>query len=166
MPEHLKQELSATDFGLLLTGTPAENVKSILGIIESTHPQKVVVVGDFTLMAFLEAGFKPNVGIFDCKTLRSSFLSNLEATDQALNPAGQITDDASLAIRRIIRRKTSSLLRIDGEEDLLSLPSILNSPIGSLVIYGIPDKGMMVITVDKTIKEKVKKMIRQFLRFC
>jgi uncharacterized protein (UPF0218 family) len=164
MPECLKSELSSTGFGALLTGIPAENVKFVLSIVESMHPPKVVVVGDFTLRVFLEAGFHPDAGIFDCKTMRSPFLSHLEATDKVVNPSGRITDEAILTIRRIIKRKKPSLLLVDGEEDLLSLPFILNSPTGSLIIYGIPERGMMVITVDQKIKQKVKKLISQFTR--
>jgi len=164
MPDHLRGELSSTSFGDLLTGSPGENVQSVLGIIRSTRPPKVLVIGDFTLNAFLEAGYRPDAGIFDCRSMRAPVLSSLKATDRIVNHAGEITDEAVLTIKRIMRRKRPSLLLVDGEEDLLSLPSILNSPKGSLVIYGIPSRGMMVIAVDQKIKKRIKKLVSQFHR--
>jgi hypothetical protein len=164
MPEHLRGELSSKSFGLLLSNDTGENVRAVLEIVQARHPPKVIIVGDFTLRAFLSSGYSPDLGLFDKKVGRSESAFSIEITDSACNPAGSITDDAVSAIRRHLASGEKSLLFIDGEEDLLSLPCILYSPEGSIVVYGIPGEGMMVITVNKETKEKIKRIIARFER--
>jgi hypothetical protein len=164
MPEHLRGELSSRSFGLILLGTPEENVRSVLEIVRSTRPPKVIIVGDFTLKAFLGSGFRPDLGIFDRKTGRAVFDFPEEGLSETINPPGRITDEAIFRIKELLSSDHSSLLFVKGEEDLLSLPSILYSPEGSLVIYGIPSEGMMVVTADRNSKEKIKGILKQFKR--
>jgi len=163
MPDCLRGELSET-FGTLLTGTPSENVRDALKIIYSRHPPKVVVVGDFTLHHFLEAGYMPDIGIFDTKTRRSDFIASIvcEGAIRVRNPQGCITDDAVAALERALISEAPVLISVEGEEDLLSLPAIELSPIGSLVIYGMPERGMAVLTVDEDLKEKVGTLLKKF----
>ena len=163
MPTRLRDELSK-QYGTLLTGDPKSNVEAALDILRSKRPPKVVVVGDFTLKAFIESGYRPNLGIFDNKTKRSLFPISERPTNVVSNPAGHISDEAVLTIRRLLLSEGPSLLFVDGEEDLLSLPAILYSPEGSIVIYGMPGKGMVVIVADKEIKEKIASLISQFER--
>ena len=154
MPMRLRDELSK-QYGTLLTGDPKSNVRAALGILRSKRPPRVIMVGDFTLKAFIESGYRPNLGIFDNKTKRSLFPISERPTNVVSNPAGHISDEAVLTIRRLLLSEGPSLLFVDGEEDLLSLPAILYSPEGSIVIYGMPGKGMVVIVADKEIKEKI-----------
>jgi len=163
MPTRLRDELSK-QYGTLLTGDPKSNVKATLDILRSKRPPKVIVVGDFTLKAFIESGYRPDLGIFDNKTKRSSFPVLEKPTNVVSNPAGHISDEAVSSIRQLLLSKGPSLLFVDGEEDLLALPAILHSPEGSIVIYGMPGKGMVVIVADKEIKEKIASLISQFER--
>lgn len=165
MPEHLRGELSSKSFGLMLSGDLEKNVRSVLEIVKSIRPPKVIIVGDFTLKAFMGSGFRPDLGIFDRKTGRttSDFLAG--DVSETTNPPGRITDEAVSKIRELLSSDEPALLFVDGEEDLLSLPSVLCSPEGSLVIYGIPSEGMMVVTADKKSKEKIKRIMNEFERF-
>jgi len=45
----------------------------------------------------------------------------------------------------ILKRKLAVL--VEGEEDLLVLPLMAEAPIGSVIIYGQPHEGLVVITV-------------------
>ena len=45
-------------------------------------------------------------------------------------------------------------------KDLLALVAILEAPKNSLVVYGQPYEGVVVVKVDETIKEKAKKIIQ------
>jgi uncharacterized protein (UPF0218 family) len=166
MPDSLRGELSKT-FGMLLTGSPGENVQSALRIIRSRHPPKVIIVGDFTLYHFLEAGFRPDIGIFDTKTRRSDFVGSIDEVAAAIlvrNPQGCITDGAAAALGRALLSVGPALILVDGEEDLLSLTAIEKGPLGSLVIYGMPKRGMVVLTVDEEIKERICGLLKKFTR--
>jgi uncharacterized protein (UPF0218 family) len=163
MPAHLRDELSK-GYGILLMGNPESNVKAALEILKIRHPPKVIIVGDFTLKTFIKTGYRPDLGIFDNRTKRSSFPISEKPTGVVSNPAGRISDEAISSIRQLLLLKDPQLLLVKGEEDLLSLPAILYSPEGSMVIYGMPDRGMTIIVAEKKIKEKIASLIRQFER--
>ncbi|MCX8181609.1 MAG: DUF359 domain-containing protein [Candidatus Methanomethyliaceae archaeon] len=163
LPEWLRSELSKP-YGILLTGDLESNVNSVLSLIKDERPPKVIVVGDYALTGFIKFGYIPSLGIFDRKTKRSPFPLTINPTESVVNPPGHISDEAILAIRRLLSSSTSSLLFVDGEEDLLALPAILHSPEGSFVIYGIPSVGMMLVKVDKDVKKKVSEILDNFER--
>jgi len=166
MPDKLRKELASESYGILLQGRPAENALNAIKVIRTKKPPKVIVVGDFTLKALLDAGFKPDLGIYDRLTKRAPFdFPDLKA-DVVRNPAGEITDEAVFLIKRVLssRRRKKSMLAVDGEEDLLSLSAIVLAPEGSLVVYGLPDRGMMLVTADAETKEKISSLIGKFQR--
>jgi len=44
--------------------------------------------------------------------------------------------------------------RHKGEEDLAALLAIAMAPISSVIIYGLPDKGAVVVRVTRTRRKK------------
>ena len=164
MPDHLRKELSSEAFGTLLNGSPADNASKAIEMIGNRKPTKVVIVGDFTLNAFLSAGYVPDLGIFDRLTRRMGCDFPAVKASAVKNPAGEITDEAVGSIKKALspRQRRKVMLRVEGEEDLLALPAITYAPIGSLVIYGLPDRGMLVVTADSPTKKKIASMISQF----
>ena len=48
---------------------------------------------------------------------------------------------------------------VDGEEDLLTIVAVLLAPYGSMVMYGQPKQGVVVLEV----KEEVKKRFREII---
>lgn len=164
MPDHLRAELSSEAFGILLRGNPAENALKAKEIIAAKKPPKVIVVGDFTLKALLDASYVPDLGIFDRLTKRVPCeFPDLEA-EAVRNPAGEITDEAISSIKKALlpKQRLKVMLSVKGEEDLLALPAIACAPRGSLIIYGIPDRGMVVVTANSATKKKIASMISQF----
>ncbi|MDH5806506.1 MAG: DUF359 domain-containing protein [Candidatus Methanomethylicaceae archaeon] len=161
LPESMRTELSKP-LGLLLTGSPEENVKQIINLMKNNSPPKIVVIGDFVLFHFLSLGIIPNLGIYDKKTKRLPFSLNLSPSAIVNNPAGYISDEAISIIKNLLNSQGNHIVYVEGEEDLLTLPAILYSPINSFVIYGIPDKGMALIIVNEEIKKKVMDIIEKF----
>jgi len=43
---------------------------------------------------------------------------------------------------------------VTGEEDLLALPAIVLAPLGSVVLYGQYDKGVVINEVTEELKKK------------
>jgi uncharacterized protein (UPF0218 family) len=166
MPDGLRGELSSDAYGTLLSGTAAENASHAKEIISSKKPPRVVVVGDFTLRALLCTGYTPDLGIFDRLTKRVAYDFPSIKAEVVRNPAGEITDEAVSFIKKALsgRRRKTSMLAVDGEEDLLSLPAIALAPVGSLVIYGLPNRGMMLVTADLETKKKIESIISRFKR--
>ena len=77
------------------------------------------------------------------------------------NPPGCISDELWDVIKFAYDNMLSCGLRIevDGEEDLASLAAIYLAPQDVTVIYGLPDKGVLVVQPDHENKRKVKEIL-------
>ena len=64
-------------------------------------------------------------------------------------------------IKSSLEDTTSSYFVVEGEEDLLTLPSVAFSPLGSIVFYGQPNEGLVVIQVDDHIKNKSLEILKK-----
>ncbi len=53
----------------------------------------------------------------------------------------------------------SVLIRVEGEEDLVTLPAIALAPHGFTVVYGLPDKGAVLVKVDEESKSRVEDIL-------
>ena len=161
LTEEVRRELKKP-LGLLLhkeKGSPIEQLKEIL---EERQIVNIIVVGDYTTRRVLERGLDADVYILDNKTMRKPtqpISLDLEQAIHVRNPAGEITKEAWIAVKQAIQSKKRTKVMVDGEEDLLTLPAILFSPIGSLVIYGQPKEGLVVVEVSKKKKDEIKRII-------
>lgn len=151
VPEE-KRHLFKEPFGALIS-------ESELG---ERNANKTITVGDVVSLTVWRMGIIPDLAIYDGRTERremTEFATLVEEQglekEVVINPAGTITRDLCDAIRNAFVRGPG-LIRVEGEEDLALMPVILEAPIGADVIYGWPGKGMMVLVIDQTIKEKTK----------
>jgi len=60
------------------------------------------------------------------------------------NPAGVITQESWNVIKKAMNEH-DVLILVEGEEDLLTLPCIVESPNDGLVLYGQPNQGLVVV---------------------
>ncbi len=119
-------------------------------------------VGDVVTHDFLVNNITVDLAVFDFKTKRepTSLMNSVKIFQRAKNNPGQINRDAIrklLSIQQEIakgRRKQINLL-VKGEEDLLVLPIILCAPLESLVFYGQPNKGIVIVRVTEEMKHHV-----------
>ena len=79
------------------------------------------------------------------------------------NEAGTITDELINAIEEAIYSNKTTKIIVDGEEDLATLPAIKLSKNGAKVIYGMPDKGMVVVDVNQQTKERANRLLETML---
>ena len=127
----------------------------------------LIAVGDVVTAHLLEAGHTPAVALVDERTERAAVedwvadaIAGAEGFDQELtvtNPAAVLTESLLLALRVAIAGvdadRANTLLTVDGEEDLATLPVILAGPTGATVVYGQPGEGMVRVTVDGATRE-------------
>jgi uncharacterized protein (UPF0218 family) len=45
---------------------------------------------------------------------------------------------------------------VKGEEDLAALPAMMMAPVGSVIMYGQPDKGVILVRVTESKKAEIK----------
>ena len=130
--------------------------------IKKEKPVKIVSVGDIVSRNMVEHGISVDVLLVDNKVMRKPIQPIKVDTDQTLcaaNPPGTITDEAWTAIRRALEQKGRTKVVIDGEEDLLTVAAVLSAPEDSLVVYGQPLEGIVVVKVTEETREKMQHIV-------
>ena len=154
-----------TPLGQLLKGTPSETMPKLKTMIHQAKPPKVATVGDIVSRETLRAGIPVGLRLIDRMTLRKAidhFEIKSEHTYRVRNPAGVITQEAWDIIKEALRQREAVIL-VDGEEDLLAIPTIIESPVNSFVVYGQPSEGLVVVTVTDVAKTEVTQMVDRML---
>jgi pantetheine-phosphate adenylyltransferase len=136
----------------------------------------IVTIGDRTTDVVLKQGILMHTAVIDGQTRRQPYPYESEQMKVFLfAPAiriqsgpGYIAKDAldvikawSLTLDSI---QTPYVIRVDGEEDLLTLPMIYFSPIGAVIYYGQPDEGVVRVEINDEIHQKVAVLLAQFIR--
>ncbi len=149
LPEEVRGLLKKP-FGKIYRGEglkPAEEIKKEL------KGEKVIVVGDTTLKNVLAVGVKPYLAVVDLKTkrdIKEKFDIKKHAL-QAKNPPGMISRDLWDKIHKGLERE-GTLIIVDGEEDLAVLPCIVEADWDSVILYGQPDEGIVMVRVTEDAK--------------
>jgi uncharacterized protein (UPF0218 family) len=103
--------------------------------------------------------------VIDFKTKRNEPIvplpSKWERNVKVKNPPGCISVELWNSIDEALRAKGNTLIEVDGEDDLASVPAIILAPEGAIVIYGVPDKGIAVYEVGENLKKNVVNLIQK-----
>src|SRR5690349_10208553 len=153
-------------FGRLLPGTPAKTMSALNQIISQTRPRRVAAVGDVVSRETLVAGITVNLRIIDHISMRkptSAFNLKVKRTYNVRNPPGVIALSAWETIKQAMK-EDEALIVVDGEEDLLALPCIVESPSESLVLYGQPSKGLVVVDTNPEVKKEASLILSRMTR--
>jgi uncharacterized protein (UPF0218 family) len=154
----LKQPL-----GILIEGSFLETMKRLRALVEKEKPPSIVAVGDTVSRNLTENGFAPKLAIVDNKCMRRNIKPQKLMTDQTFyvkNPQGTITQEAQEAIASSLQGKQTVKIVIDGEEDLLTLPAIIQSADNSFVIYGQPYAGIVVVKATSEKKSEIQAILK------
>ncbi len=133
-----------------------------------------IVAQDFLSNSFLKSFIK--ICVIDEKTQRNQinieYGGFFEVEIELTNPAGSINKESWEIFRTSIASNKRTLIKVtEGEEDLLILPLIDELPLddrGHFAFYGQPPitdsrfiipEGIVIVNVDKNIKEKVKRAL-------
>ena len=157
----LRKELKKPQ-GLLIEGSFKETMKNLKELVEKEKPPVVISVGDIVSMHMIKYGFSLDVLIVDNKTMRkeiSPIVVDTNHTLYAKNPSGTITNEAWNTIRTALKMKGIKKIIIDGEEDLLTIVTVLSAPNDALVVYGQPNVGIVVIKVTEKKKKDMQKIV-------
>ncbi|MEM3040843.1 MAG: DUF359 domain-containing protein, partial [Nitrososphaerota archaeon] len=77
-----------------------------------------------------------------------------------INEPGTISEDAYSTVSKAMLMPRPVVVRVRGEEDLLALVAIIEAPIGSVVLYGQPGVGVVVVDVDERAKQNALSILR------
>jgi uncharacterized protein (UPF0218 family) len=157
----LRRELKAP-LGLLIQGSSELTMEKLKKIIDKTKPAKIIAVGDKVSGNIIRSGMSFDVAIVDSKIMRKHVTPlkfEAEKTFNVNNPAGTLTDEACQAIDEAVNLKSRVKVQVNGEEDLLTLAAVLSAPNGSLVVYGQPGKGIVVVSVSDDSKRRFREIV-------
>ena len=148
--------------GILLKGSFNQTIKEFEKIVKITKPQMIISVGDALSEALLEYDIFPKVLIVDYKVMRKpavQLVAKGYETAILKNDSGTISDEAWAAVESAIERDRKVKIVVEGEEDLLALVAIISAPERSVVVYGQPNEGMVVVEVTSEKKKEMKKIV-------
>lgn len=143
---------------------------ALAGISDSKDADgPLIAVGDVTVLALLKSGIVPWVSVIDGMTQRSPWSgaasiegASFDRTINCTNRAGTVTPSLVRACRKAVGDETTALIRVDGEEDLAPIPLLLLAPLGAHLLYGQPDEGVVVRTVDLAAKRRARSLLDAF----
>ena len=160
-------------------GTVLEGVAITASIARSSE-HAIITVGDIATKTILDAGIIPTLSIIDGMVGRKPFHETLKLLQlQKVKPfmpkavksgPGYISREAINTIRSSVasdtgnqRIKEHHVIIIDGEEDLLVLSAVEYAPVGSIVYYGQPGRGLVEITVTEEKQKECRDLLSKFL---
>ncbi|MCD7781118.1 MAG: DUF359 domain-containing protein [Methanosphaera sp.] len=151
LPYSLREELKEP------LGQLHKSIDSIEDLLlqQLSHDKLIITIGDVTTENLLNKGIIPQIGIVDNMTRRKPVDINLDKIDNfkyVSNPAGTITDELNDIIIDSISMATVDnpvIIDVDGEEDLAVLPCVINAPKDTLILYGQPREGVVLVCVDE-----------------
>jgi hypothetical protein len=141
--------------------------QSFLRFLKEKNPPRLVAVGDVVTASLLEAGVEPDIIVVDSTVMRSpageDVLKVIERFTvhevKVRNPAGTITPELRRTLKTV---RPPVKVAVEGEEDLATIPAVLSSPLGSLVVYGQPGEGLVAVEVTEEKREEFLKLLRRF----
>ncbi len=161
LTENLRNELKIP-LGKLILNSSLEKESSIRKI----YSQKLVItVGDATSELLLQLGLIPLLHIVDGREKRKKrelpLSDSINTILTCKNKAGQISEENFNLIKTIFKKEPPIRLVVNGEEDLFVLPVCLFAPKNSVVMYGQPNEGLVIVEISEEIQAKIQKIVNQ-----
>ena len=132
---------------------------------------KIITVGDIATLTLIQQHLTPDLAIVDLKTNRQPLFDSITNLglqphyQPALNPPGQITSSLvktiNQALTNLIHQPQPQTILVKGEEDLAVLPSILLSPLNTVIFYGQPQQGLVAIRVTEAKKHQALQLLQK-----
>ena len=122
----------------------------------------IITVGDRTTEKMIYFGLIPSLQIIDGVEKREKReLPKLEnATELTVdNPAAEITPQSIDVIKQAFTLSSPVRIVVNGEEDLLVIPVCVHAPENSIVLYGQPNKGLVIVKVTPEIRNKTQGLL-------
>ncbi|MFB5638424.1 MAG: GTP-dependent dephospho-CoA kinase family protein [Nitrosarchaeum sp.] len=123
----------------------------------------LITVGDRTTEKMINFGLIPSLQIIDNqekRIKRKPLKNNNKYTELVCNnPAAEITQQSIDTIKKAFVSKTPVRLTVEGEEDLLVLPVCVHAPENSVVMYGQPNEGLVIVQITPEIRNKTQRLL-------
>ena len=117
----------------------------------------------FNLVQYLSeiCGREPTV-IRNDVPMASIDLNDFDVLLNADNPAGQITPSLIDAIGSALQNDQTTCIQVEGEEDLVPIIVHLLAPLGTNIVYGQPNTGVVLRITTLDAKEECRGLLSRF----
>ena len=122
----------------------------------------IISVGDVTTEKLIKYDITPSLQIVDGlekRTKRELPPANVKTSLFCTNPAAEITSESIDTIKRALQAPKPVRITVTGEEDLLVLPVCVFAPENSVVLYGQPNEGLVIVKVSTEIRNKAQSVM-------
>ena len=159
LPEKLRAHLKNPLGNLIKDNDPNKE-----NILKKIYAESIIItVGDKTTEIMVQLGLRPQIQIIDGLEKRNQ---RTVPVDDAINtklscknPPGEITEESIQIIQKAFSCESPVRIIVDGEEDLLVIPVCIFAPENSVVIYGQPNEGLVIVQITPEIQAKIQKML-------
>ena len=159
LPDNLREQLKIP-LGILIPEDDANK-----NTIQKHLPENcyIITVGDRTSEKMMEYGLTPSLQIIDGQEKRvkrdtpenNDLVTNLTCD----NPAAEITPQSIDTIKKAFISQSPVRITVKGEEDLLVIPVCIYAPENSVVLYGQPNEGLVIVKITPEIRNKTQKLL-------
>jgi len=146
-------------FGTLIPDKQVTKQK-LTSMLKGTN--QIITVGDATTDRLVSFGIVPDIAVIDGRERRArrSSYENYPAKElRCSNPAGTISKDAMQVLQSALKTPPPVRVLVDGEEDMLALPLFVMSPENSVVLYGQPLEGLVLVKITPAKQKQAKDLM-------
>jgi uncharacterized protein (UPF0218 family) len=146
-------------FGTLIPDKQVKKQK-LTSMLKGTN--QIITVGDATTDRLVSFGIVPDIAVIDGRERRArrSSYENYPAKElRCSNPAGTISKDAMQVLQSALKTPPPVRVLVDGEEDMLALPLFVMSPENSVVLYGQPLEGLVLVKITPAKQKQAKDLM-------
>ena len=169
MPKILDEELKQP-MGKLFPG-PSEDpsIAMNLALKSISDELKIIAVGDVTVYSLQIEKREAWISVIDGMTHRKKWdkFEHIDMDEKLLinaeNPPGMLTSSIFEACSKAISQSENVTIFVDGEEDLVPIPLILMAPLGTILLYGQPNEGLIVREIDISAKRRARRFLDSFI---
>ena len=159
LPPSLREELKIP-LGILIqeTETNKQNIQKNIPI-----DSFIITVGDRTTEKMINFGIIPSLQIIDGQEKRvkrdTPVKIKISTSLSCKNPAAEITQESIETIKKAFVSPTPVRVTVVGEEDLLVIPVCIYAPQNSVVLYGQPNEGLVIVVITPEIRNKTQTLL-------
>jgi uncharacterized protein (UPF0218 family) len=157
LPEKLREALKKP-IGILIKESDVSRARILHFLPAGAY---IVTVGDASTDKLVSFKLIPSLQIVDGVEKRQK-RKPPQSTAKKLycnNPAGEITKESIDTVRKALGLPPPNQIVVNGEEDLLVIPVCIYAPSNTVVFYGQPNEGLVVVPVTDEIRNKTKAIL-------
>ena len=158
LPDSLRDQLKIP-LGILLP-IGQDNKRNIQKYL--SDDSFIITVGDRTTEKMIDFDLIPSLQIIDGleKRIKRDIIKLGDAFELKIdNPAAEITLQSIEIIKKAFTMNSPIRLTVNGEEDLLVLPVCIHAPENSVILYGQPNKGLVLVQITTEIRNKAQALL-------